>query len=459
MIAASNRVSTSPLILAGSALAVSVISAVLIARLPISATTILTGGILVVLIGLLHTRLVIYLIIFSMLLSPELGMGMSAGDRQVTIRLEDLLLILVGVAWLARAVYRKGLGLLKNSPLNAPIAAFSAAAILATLTSGLLGEINWARALLFLVKYLEYFVLYFLVLNNVRSRSDIKSYLVAALATCAIVSVVGIAQIPSGSRVSAPFEGEVGEPNTFGGYLVFMLALISAFYLTASSLRERLLWLAFGGVIVLPLLYTLSRSSWLSAGAMVLALLWLAPRKGHLLAGGVILLVLSPLLLPHQVVGRIAYTFEQPPAPGQIRVGQTRLDTSSSARIRSWQRGLEGWSRRPLTGHGVAGYEFMDAQYVRILTETGLLGLAAFAWLALNIFRMALARLRKAQDRFETALSLGYLAGFVALLVHGIGANTFIIIRIMEPFWLVTALVVALPDTRRSAEDGQEPTG
>ena len=95
----------------------------------------------------------------------------------------------------------------------------------------------------------------------------------------------------------------------------------------------------------------------------------------------------------------------------------------------------------------MASYGFMDAQYVRTLVETGLFGLAAFGWLMINIFRMAHLRLHEAQDRFAVALSLGYLAGFVALLVHGIGANTFIIVRIMEPFWLVTALVVALPET------------
>ena len=163
-------------------------------------------------------------------------------------------------------------------------------------------------------------------------------------------------------------------------------------------------------------------------------------------------LTLSPVVLPHQVVERMAYTLEQPPEPGQIRVGEARLDTSLSARIRSWEFGLHGWAARPLTGHGVASYGFMDAQFVRVLVETGLIGLAAFVWLMINIFRMARLRLHEAKDRFAVAFCLGYLAGFVALVVHGIGANTFIIVRIMEPFWLVTALVVALPQTEAASD-------
>ena len=444
MIAALDRVSLPPVALGVSALMVPVLAAFVVARLPVSNSVLLVAGLIVLLIGLLHIRLTIYMMIFSMLLSPELGIGVVAGDRPVTIRFEDILLILIGVAWVVRAVYRKDVGLFRDSPLNRPIFAYSAAAVIATLVSGWSHDINWLRALLFLAKYLEYFVLYFLVLNNLRGRDDIRNYLVAAFVTCAIVSVMCISQIPAGGRVTAPFEGAEGEPNTLGGYLVFMLALASGFYFTASSTRERVIWLGFAALATLPLLYTLSRSSWLAGSVVVVMLLWRIPRKGQLLAAGAIVLAFSPLFLPDEVVERLEYTFGQPPEPGQIQVGRTRLDTSLSARIHSWQYGIRGWAQKPLIGHGVAGYGFMDAQYVRVLTETGLLGFAAFAWLAFSIFRMARHRLHNAKDRFASALSLGYLAGFVALLVHGIGANTFIIVRIMEPFWLVTALVVAL---------------
>jgi hypothetical protein len=143
MIVASERASFSPLVLALSALLVPILAAFVVVRMPVSSTTLLVGGVLLLLIGLLHIKLTIYLIIFSMLLSPELGIGATAGDRPVTIRFEDILLILVGVAWLARSAYQKDLGLIRSSPLNGPIAAYSAAAIAATLVNGWLDEINW----------------------------------------------------------------------------------------------------------------------------------------------------------------------------------------------------------------------------------------------------------------------------------------------------------------------------
>jgi hypothetical protein len=36
------------------------------------------------------------------------------------------------------------------------------------------------------------------------------------------------------------------------------------------------------------------------------------------------------------------------------------------------------------------------------------------------------------------------MAGFIGLLFHATAANTFIIVRIMEPFWFVTGMVMML---------------
>ncbi len=49
----------------------------------------------------------------------------------------------------------------------------------------------------------------------------------------------------------------------------------------------------------------------------------------------------------------------------------------------------------------------------------------------------------------EVAKRLGRLpetvSGLAGLLVHAIGANTFIIVRVLEPFWFFAAVVAALP--------------
>jgi len=416
----------------------------------------LGASLLVVLLFLsfLHTELALHIILLSMLLSPEIVVGGFAGvsigkpDTKgdvLVVRIEDLILTTVCLAWLARAAIFKDVGLVRKTPLNGPIVAYTVTLVVATLLGTFAGNVRPLRGFFFTLKYVEYFVVYFMAVNYIQDERQLRRLLGTAVATCAISAVMGIAQIPSGERVSAPFEGKYGEPNTFGGYLVFMLAVILGLALAAKTLPARLRWFALAALTAVPLLYTLSRTSWLAALPMLLTLILLSPRRLIVIVavGGAI--ILGSAVFPKQVLDRYDYTFHAPEARGDFRVGSARFDTSTSARVESWGYGIRGWLKRPLLGYGVTGFAFMDAQYVRVLVEGGLLGLAAFLWLLWRILRTAWDTYRRTVGtRFE-GLALGYIAGFAAMITHCIGANTFIIVRIMEPFWFLTGIVTILP--------------
>lgn len=412
------------------------------------------AAVIVFLVTFLNTEIAIHLIILSMLFSPEAFIGGGGGvevgklarkGTQAVFRFEDFLLVVVGLSWFARTAFRKELGLLVRTPLNLPIAAYAVANMLATSLGVLQGDVGAKQGFFYTLKYIEYFVLYFVMVNTLRDERQLRRYLFTGFATCAIASLIGILQIPTGQRISAPFEGKEGEPNTFGGYLVFMLALVLALWVQSRTAPAFFGWLGMMALISLPLLFTLSRASWLAAIPMVLTLLTLTDRKLLIALPIVIAVVAAPLVFPKAVQERFAYTYSAPPEPDQVRIGKTRLDSSTSARIESWRYGLTAWTRRPFLGYGVTGFPFMDAQYVRTLTETGLVGLGVLTWLVLAIFRTAWQTIRTMSDPFYRNLAMGYLAGLVGLLVHGIGANTFIIVRIMEPFWFFTAIIVLLP--------------
>jgi hypothetical protein len=53
------------------------------------------------------------------------------------------------------------------------------------------------------------------------------------------------------------------------------------------------------------------------------------------------------------------------------------------------------------------------------------------------------------------------LAGFIGLLFHALGANTFIIVRIMEPFWFLAGIVMMLEEIEKAPvnKEGLEPPG
>lgn len=441
--------SSPPVLLLASALGA---GALVLAVAPPKAALLLVAGAILCLIALLNTEVTIHLIILSMLLSPEAIVGAEGvqfgkvpKSGQAVFRVEDILLVVVGLSWLARTAFHKELGLFLRTPLNKPIAAYALATVLATTVGVYSGTARPTPGFFFTLKYLEYLVLYFMMVNNLRNEAQLRRLLFTGLATCAIAAGIGILQIPSGQRVVSPFEGQYGEPNTFGGYLLFMLALLVALWLQCRTVPGFAGWTALVLLALIPFAFTLSRASYLGAIPMALILLLLTARKLWVVLPLVLLVIAGGLLLPRQVTERIAFTFNQPPDAGQMRIGRLRLDTSTSARFESFRVGLEGWARRPLLGYGVTGFYFMDAQYVRTLTETGVVGLGAFLWLMASIFRVAWRAFTAMTDPFYRALAMGYLAGFVGLLFHGIGANTFIIVRIMEPFWFFTAMIVMLP--------------
>src|SRR3989454_11831709 len=109
-----------------------------------------------------------------------------------------------------------------------------------------------------------------MVVSAVTTKEEARGLVFASLVTCFLVSLFAIAQIPGGERASAPFEGETGEPNTLGGYLVFMLAIVVGLLLTSGAVANRLpllLLLVAGGIGVLA---TFSRASFFAAGGGVL---------------------------------------------------------------------------------------------------------------------------------------------------------------------------------------------
>ncbi|OPY86669.1 MAG: hypothetical protein A4E73_03864 [Syntrophaceae bacterium PtaU1.Bin231] len=396
-----------------------------------------------------------------MLLGPQFVAESEAvafyRGRGISLRFDDFLIAIIGTAWLMKVAINKDFGIFRRTPLNVPIALYLFACVLATVNGYLTNpRVNPLVATFYILKYFEYYLVYFMAVNHLREREQIRRFTVTLLVVCFLICLYGIYQIPSGERVSAPFEGKEGEPNTLGGYLVMMLSLVIGLLVTQGSFRNKLPLLALVPFILAPLAATHSRGSWLALPFMLLTLIAFSRRRLAIIIPLVFVIAVSPFLLPKSVVDRAAYTFTQPAEEGQLKVGNVKIDTSTSARLESWRLILtQDFVKRPLLGYGITGYSFVDAQIPTVLVNTGLIGLIAFLILLGAIFRQALRVYRETTDPLFSGIALGHLGAFVGLLVHAVGANTFIIVRIMEPFWFLTALVVMIPGIEKTAEDSK----
>ncbi len=412
-------------------------------------------GTLIFFVTLINTDAGLAILIFSMLLSPEVILGQVPG-RDVVIRFDDILLAIITFTWFAKTAINKGLALFVKTPLNKAIGFYILVCLVSTLRGVVLGFVIPEKGLFYIIRYIEYFLLFILVVNHIHSRKQIKFFLTSFFVTCALVSIYGIMQIPQGIRVSAPFEGKTGEPNTFGGYLLFILCLALGIFLKNVPHKTKLSLFILLALIFFPFLYTLSRASYVAIIFSFLVFVIMSKRKLVLITTMTAIAFLIIVIRPEAIVSRVEYTFQERES-NLAKFFDTYLDPSASARIFNWQDSLESWKEKPILGRGIAGHEFVDGQYFRTLPELGAIGFLAFLWLLWSIFRHSIIVYRKMDEELYKGLVLGFIAGFIGLVFHAITANTFVMIRIMEPFWFVTGIIMMLPRLLDSTEEETIP--
>jgi len=411
---------------------------------------------MIIIITFTSVELALYFLILSTLLSPEITFGgstrgeLAAGlvntteSRGVSLRLDDIMLTLICFTWMFRMAIKNELGIFRYTPINQSAGLYWFTCLFATLIAVFTGDVGM-YGFFFVIKYLEYFVLFYIVVNHLHDEAIIKRFLIMMLFTCAIAALMGISQIPSGMRVSAPFEGNEGEPNTFGGYLMFMFSITLGILLHVTNKKQRLMLFALLGLILIPFAFTESRSSYLSFVVAIVCFLFYSQKKTFLIFICLAGIALAPVVLPKNVVNRIMFTFNQAEQSGQLAVGGLKVDTSTTERLRAWEEVLTvSFPKNPVLGVGITGGMFLDAQYPRVLLETGIIGLIFFIWFLRRTWVMLKRSSRDLKDPIMRGVALGALCGYGGLLVHAIGANTFIIVRIMEPFMIVLGLILAM---------------
>src|SRR3989475_8346838 len=118
------------------------------------------------------TEIGLYLVIFSMLLSPQFGSGGGtiAEGRRILVRSEDVLLLVVAFSWLAKTAVNKELGLAVKTPLNRPILAYVAATAIATLIGYATGTVAGVGGAFLVLKAGHDFVVDYMVVNTLTDR-------------------------------------------------------------------------------------------------------------------------------------------------------------------------------------------------------------------------------------------------------------------------------------------------
>ncbi|GHJ58716.1 hypothetical protein NOK12_12340 [Nocardioides sp. OK12] len=333
-------------------------------------------------------------------------------------------------------------------------------------------------AILFLARRYEYFVLAVAAYLYFRDRQAHRDQALRLLAAAVWVNVaVALAQafgvvggIPDGEYVDVSDRviGLTGGPYELAALLTIALPL---FVWRVTSGHQRTSALVAVVAILTALWFTQSRVGLVSAGLVIVAMLIVAARRSPnlIVAGtfatalGVMAVVLRPAATssgesrfatvePARMweATKVAYSSGDYRLIGNDRVVSSISDQSFALRIDRWFNYLDGLMRfNPIAGLGPsAGKEAVDGNYVRVLFEFGLLGLAVLALLILAVRRAAL----RMPDGPLRAMAVW---GGLGLLAQATFIDVFEASKVAETYWFVFGLGIAGMIAERDSEPNE----
>ncbi len=392
-------------------------------------------------------RLVKSLFLLVLLTLPLGQLSRLEVAPNVVVYLNDILIPILILVWLTHSLL-----ILKKvylPPFSLRILIFLLIAILSLLVGSLklTGQETLVSSL-FLIRLVEYVSLYLIGYNlfSVPSFANLVGKII--IFTGFIVALLGFGQvllIPDFSHLAAsggwdPHQYRLlstfFDPNFVGGFLVMVTSVAVAFLFFHPGLREKAGLILFGSSLVLAIILTLSRSTYLAFFTMLGVLATIRSRK-------IFLALLLALLV-----------FSTIPAVQDRILQALNLDDSASARVVSWQNALIISKDHPLLGVGFNSYRFaqedygffadlddgghsgsgVDSSLLLVLATTGVAGLVSFLSILAGFLVRAFRQRRK-------KFSLAFLGGLVALMVHSQFVNSLFYPQIMALLWIGAALM------------------
>jgi len=241
--------------------------------------------------AIIDTRIGLLMLIFSIGLSPEFTISGIPN-----IRLEDFLIPVLLVAWIIRSI--GGREEFSPTPLKLPILLYLATMVFSGLFGVMNGNIETTKCFLYLGKITEYFLIFLIIINTLKTYRDVKAFIILSIVICVIGSFRSL--LTYEEYRTARLAGPMGETATIlGGYLIMHMGIVVGLFLFLDKMVLRVILAMVFFLLTYILMLTFSRTSYVAfaAGFLFLGLL----RKRQLIAIAVIALVLLPFVQPEAV--------------------------------------------------------------------------------------------------------------------------------------------------------------
>ncbi len=332
------------------------------------------------------------------------------------------------------------------------------------------------------VRMLKLSLMFLVITNELRTRQRFVHAITAMALGVALQGVVGGVQYYTKKHLGLSMLGEMGEigmdvlaansveglqvfrvsgllshPNVFGAFLGALLPMVVGGILLCESWGQRLFFLASFALGLSSLIFTLSRSGWVSFAAGALLLVVLMYRHHGLrrrvvvaisaaaLVGGITLIALSGPIIKRIFDSR-----------GDAMRGRDEYKRDAWGMIEA--RPFLGWGLNsyvmavpPFTKYGAMGAVLhykgwippVHHIYYLWWSELGIVGLILHLWWLAGCVFIGLRNL-KIRDPYLYTLNAACLAGMAAFMVDGFFSFSLRFNSILRVFWVMTAMMAAI---------------
>lgn len=396
-----------------------------------------------------YRALTVALLILTVSFSPRISFGTLDYNRSLELRYEDFLLVLILFSWLLYFCLKKKIS---SSNLTKPILVYIFLATISTFFGVLADWIEPIRAIFYYLKEIQYFLMFFVVINFIKSYADLTTAVWALLIGGLANDIYALFQFVSGDFVGAArgYYGisSIGEPSSFstGGYfsIISLLALMYFYFACEKSIKiVSIIVFLFSG---LALLASGSRANIYGTGIAVLLFLIITQRRRFSRRMSITLVILVFLLIIFNVFWG---AFDLPTAARIVDLNGIK----HSLQVRVELAYMPFWEALKTNiifglGKSISGTNGFPTEahnhYIRILVEMGVLGLISFLYLLLKIIKMSLKVYKT--SLFSLGKATGYACLFttVSLMIAASVQDAFTPVKVNELYWILVGLTASV---------------
>jgi len=323
--------------------------------------------------------------------------------------------------------------------------------------------------------FLAYFILYFLIIKNIKNQYQFKSFIQVFFLTSFIIALYTILHYYSfisylqeyGSVASL-----IGQKNWISNYLALVFPLMFCFYLLEKTKKKKIIYFIALSFLYTTLMICQSRGIWISLSLALLLGIFLIFKFNffNLFKENKKWLI---LLLISFIIITLIYSTDNPLNISPLTVTQRALSTfdekdpSINTRILMWKVTGLMIKDKPFLGGGIGSYKinYLDYQakflkehpeynqywsnakeahneYLQIGAEIGLFGLGIILIMILKLYSLFINILKKETDNKRKLTCWVLLLGITSFLIHSLFTFPLHVPALGSAFFIILGLSV-----------------